>query len=317
MGSDVLTIIKSVMSSQGALALDPRTNKLIVTDVPEIFPQLENILAELDVKPPQVLIEAQIVEVNKTSGLDLGLSYGSSDGTIFSFTGPARTIDIDYMKGNGVSGWGYLFPAAGTGSNSGGSSGSDSDSGNSDSDAFLSFASFQIILKSLLTQGEARYLGKPKIVTLNNQPATIETTRDAAVGFATTNANNSGNTNNTTTTAERKTVGLTLKVTPQVNREGYITLLVEPSYSDIANSAAGIGDSTKDTITRAASTLVRVKNGQTVVIGGLLSARETKTERKVPLLGDIPIIGWLFTQKSTTKDTTDMVIFIKPTIMAD
>ena len=72
-----------------------------------------------------------------------------------------------------------------------------------------------------------------------------------------------------------------------------------------------------DPTTRSASTLVRVKNGQTVVIGGLLTSRETEQTRKVPLLGDIPILGWLFTSKTTSKSTTDLVIFITPTILAE
>jgi len=325
-GSDILTIIQSVMSSQGKLALDPRTNKLIVTDVPEVFPQIENILAELDIKPPQVLIEAQIVEVNKSSGLSLGLSWGGGDGTIFSFTGPSRSVDIDYLNGKGVSGWGYIFPPAGTelgNSQGGGSSSGSGGSGGATSSgstptatpAFLDFSSFGIMLKALLTRGEAKYLGKPKVVTLNNQPALIESTRDAAIGYASNISGTTGSSNVLSQTAERKTVGLTLKVTPQVNREGYITLLIEPQYSDLAASAVASG--TMDTIKRSASTLVRVKNGQTVVLAGLLSSTEVLSDRKVPLLGDIPIIGWLFTQRITSKSTTDMVIFVTPTILAD
>ena len=91
-------------------------------------------------------------------------------------------------------------------------------------------------------------------------------------------------------------------------------MYVQPTYSDVISSGF---DYSKDTITRAASTLVRVKNGQTVVIGGLLTSRETEQVRKVPLLGEIPILGWLFTSKSTTKSTTDLVIFITPTILAE
>jgi type II secretory pathway component GspD/PulD (secretin) len=117
-----------------------------------------------------------------------------------------------------------------------------------------------------------------------------------------------------TQSAERKRVGLTLQVTPQVNREGYVTLYIQPSYSDVA--ASGFSNA-MDTVTRAASTMVRVKNGQTVVIGGLLTSRETDQTRKVPLLGDIPILGWLFTSKTKTKDTNDLVIFITPTVLAE
>ena len=174
----------------------------------------------------------------------------------------------------------------------------------------MDFSAFNIVLKSLLTRGEAKYLGKPKVVTVNNKTATIMTTTQATVGFTSTSGSSG---DYTSESSERANVGLTMQVTPQVNREGYVTLYVQPSYSDLAD---GIGN-TKDPTTRAVSTLVRVKNGQTVVIGGLLSSRETDSTRKVPLLGDIPILGWLFTSKEKTKSTTDLVIFITPTILAE
>ena len=315
--AEIIGIIKSMLSPVGRIAVDARTNKLIVTDVAEVFPQVENILAELDIKPPQILIEAQIVEVNKTSGLNLGFEYGGSDGSIFTFTGPSRKVDYDFIKGNGVHGWNYIFPtsdqlnsdSSGSGSEGGGSS-SSSSSEAEDAAGLLDFSAFRIVLRSLLTRGEAKYLGKPKVVTVNNKTATIMTTTQASVGFSTTTGSSGDYTSEST---DRANVGLTMQVTPQVNREGYVTLYVQPSYSDLSD---GIGN-TKDPTTRAVSTLVRVKNGQTVVIGGLLNSRETDSTRKVPLLGDIPLIGWLFTSKEKTKSTTDLVIFITPTILAE
>ncbi|MCQ2411108.1 MAG: hypothetical protein MJ053_06575, partial [Elusimicrobiaceae bacterium] len=313
--AEITGIIRSMLSPVGKIAVDPRTNKLIITDVAEVFPQVENILAELDIKPPQILIEAQIVEVNKTSGLNLGFEYGGGDGTLISSTGPKRIVDLDYVRGRGVSGWNFIFPSAdqvgGDGGDGGGSSSSES-SGSNEA-GLLDFSAFNIVLRTLLTRGEAKYLGKPKVVTLNNKTATITTSTDAAVGY-TQSVSGSGDATMTTKSAERKRVGLILQVTPQVNREGYVTLYVQPSYSDVVSSGF---DDTKDTITRAASTLVRVKNGQTVVIGGLLTSRETEQIRKVPFLGDIPIIGWLFSSKATSKSTTDLVIFITPTILAE
>lgn len=321
-GAEITKIVQSMLSPVGKIAVDPRTNKLIITDVAEVFPQVENILAELDIKPPQILIEAQIVEVSKTSGLNLGFEYGGSDGTMASMTAPKRKVDLDYIKGVGVKGWNYIFPSkdqlssgdsgSGSGSGSGSSSSSSEDEGE-DEAGLLDFSAFNIVLRSLLTRGEAKYLGKPKVVTLNNKTATITTSTDATVGY-TQNLSGSGGTEMTTSSAERKRVGLTLQVTPQVNREGYVTLYVQPSYSDVISSGF---DNTRDTTTRAASTLVRVKNGQTVVIGGLLTSRETDQTRKVPLLGDIPIVGWLFTSKTKSKSTTDLVIFITPTILAE
>ncbi|MCI5821397.1 MAG: hypothetical protein MR039_06710, partial [Elusimicrobia bacterium] len=320
-GAEITAIIKSMLSPVGKIAVDPRTNKLIITDVAEVFPQVENILAELDIKPPQILIEAQIVEVSKTSGLSLGFEYGGDGGIMATMTGPKRKVDLEYMKGQGVKGWNYIFPSKdqlNDGSSSGSGSGSGSSSSSSDSGedegGLLDFSAFNIVLKSLLTRGEAKYLGKPKVVTLNNKTATITTSTDATVGRTMSQSGSGSGEGMTTTSAERKRVGLTLQVTPQVNREGYVTLYVQPSYSDLVSSGF---DFSKDTTTRAASTLVRVKNGQTVVIGGLLTSRETDQTRKVPLLGDIPLLGWLFTSKTKSKSTTDLVIFITPTILAE
>jgi len=321
---EITAIIKSMLSPVGKIAIDPRTNKLIITDVPEVFPQVENILAELDIKPPQILIEAQIVEVSKTSGLSLGFEYGGESGTIFTTTAPKRKMSYDYLKGrdingNRIRGWNFIFPSndelnsSSSGGGGGGGGGGGSGDSSEDSAGMLDFSAFNIVLKSLLTRGEAKYLGKPKVVTINNKAAMITASTDATVG-KTTNTSGTGGASMVSTTVERKRVGLTLQVTPQVNREGYVTLFVQPSYSDIVSSGF---DDTKDTTTRATSTLVRVKNGQTVVIGGLLTSRETNQVRKVPLLGDIPILGWLFTSKSTSKSTTDLVIFITPTILSE
>ena len=116
----------------------------------------------------------------------------------------------------------------------------------------------------------------------------------------------------------RRRIGLILTVTPQVNKEGYVTLIVQVSYSDITPSAISLqGATVFDPITRGASTMVRGKNRQTVVIGWMLSSTESKTVKKVPLLGYIPIIGWLFTSVSSRRTNTDLVIFVTPTILVD
>ena len=321
--AEIIGIVQSMLSPVGRIAVDARTNKLIITDVAEVFPQVENILAELDIKPPQVLIEAQIVEVSKTSGLTLGFEYGGSDGTIMSLTGPSRDIYSEYLHGyqnDGVTkmhGWDWIFPSykdtESTSSTTGGTTTTTS-SAEGGSAGVLDFTGFQIVLRTLLTRGEAKYLGKPKVVTLNNKVATITVSTDATVGMTMSQSGSGSGEGMTTQSAERRRVGLTLQVTPQVNREGYVTLYVQPSYSDLVSSGF---DFSKDTTTRAANTLVRVKNGQTVVIGGLLTSRETDQTRKVPLLGDIPVLGWLFTSRTTSKTTTDLVIFITPTILAE
>ena len=167
--------------------------------------------------------------------------------------------------------------------------------------------------RALIQRGEGRYLGKPKIIAMNNKSAKIASMRQTAIGTSASTTETS-----TTDDIERSDTGLTLTVTPQVNKEGYITLQINTEYSDVVVSNISIsGQAAYDPVARSAQTLVRVKNGQTVVIGGMLSSTESKTVRKVPLLGYIPIIGWLFTSVSSSRSNTDLVFFITPTILVD
>ena len=177
----------------------------------------------------------------------------------------------------------------------------------------FSLAQLQATFRALISRGEARYLGKPKIVAMNNKTALVSVSKDAAVGQSTQVSSVGGG--SSSTSVERRRIGMTLKVTPQVNKEGYITLVVQPYYADMV--ASSVGSTIFDPVSRGASTMVRVKNGQTVVIGGMLSSNESKTVRKVPLLGYIPIIGWLFTSVSSRRTNTDLVIFVTPTILVD
>jgi type II secretory pathway component GspD/PulD (secretin) len=182
----------------------------------------------------------------------------------------------------------------------------------------FSLAQLQAILRALIQRSDARFLGKPKVLTLNNQEAVIQILQKAAIGVQSQVFSSGGSTGGSSTSAERSDIGLTMKVTPQVNREGYITLLIAPTFTDVVPSQASTpSNPIFDPITRGVSTLVRVKNGQTIVLGGLLESKETKLVRKVPLLGYIPVIGWLFTSVSSDRSNTDLVIFLTPTIIND
>jgi len=309
----ILSVIQSALSPVGKLAVDTRTNSIIVTDVADVFPHVEQLIAELDKKAPQVMFEAQIVEIDTDRSQQLGIEWGGPNGELVSFTGPSRTTDWPLrpglFKGNKL---GFFFPKAAA-----------LESGAAPSDAYtaaditagvFSLQQLTAVLKALVSRSEARFLGKPKVLTLNNRAATIEITRDQAIGTITQIAGQTGITSSTTS-AERKPTGLVLKVTPQVNKEGYITVLVEPEFSDVVGSSISPG--IFDTIKRKASTLVRVKNGQTLVLGGLLQSKEVKVTRKVPFLGYIPILGWLFTSQTVSRANTDLVIFITPTVLND
>jgi type II secretory pathway component GspD/PulD (secretin) len=327
-GIAILTIVRSVLSKKyGKLATDPRTNTLVITDVPEVFPQVEQIIAELDKKAPQILIEAQIVEINTDRVNELGIEWGGSRGEMAYFAGPARLTDYGLRPGF-FSGdqWKQFFPktqdiSAASGSGAGSidpifATGQQSSKGVYY--GIFSLAQLQAIFRALISKGEARYLGKPKIVAMNNKTALIQIAKDAATGTQSVVASAGGSSGSSSTGVERRRVGLVLKVTPQVNKEGFITMIVQPAYSDTVASAVTVqGQTVLDPVSRGASTMVRVKNGQTVVIGGMLASTENKTIKKVPLLGYIPIIGWLFTSVSSRRTNTDLVIFMTPTILVD
>ncbi len=326
----IVKVLCTVLSKSGDIELEPRTNAIIVTDIPEVFPQVEQIIAELDRKAPQVMIEAQIVEIDSDRTRNLGFEWGGTHGELASFTGGQRDtsfplnfprngqnahfFDPINLRGGFIpSVPGAQLPASATSSDA--------------KPVFTAFSSVKmsvldlsqltITLRALVSRSEARFLGKPKILTLNNKTATMEITANEALAFKTV-VNNSASGSNGGTEPDRYATGVKLKVTPQLNKEGFITMLVEPEYTDAQIAVISSANSpVYNPITRRARTLVRVKNGQTLVLGGLLRSVENKTVRKVPLLGYIPIIGWLFTSDLSSRHNTDLVIFITPTIVSD
>lgn len=303
-GIEILNIIKGMQTTRGKLAVEPRTNSLIITDVPDVFPQIDSLIAELDRKTPQILIEAKIVEVNTDRINELGIDWGGSAGQMATFVGGSRNTDYFLKDGFFDGGWKTFFPPSDT-------------TAGAITPGSLSLNQLQAVFRALVSRSEARYIGTPKVVTMNNKPAYISTLKYAAVGLK-ASVSGSGSVGQTTQEAEREWVGLELYVVPQVNKEGYITLLVTPHFSDTTASAITVNNVTyQDKIDRTVQTLVRVKNGQTVVLGGMLYSKDSKTIRKVPLLGYIPIIGWFFSSTSTRKQNTDVVIFLTPTILVD
>jgi len=317
-GSEVaiVGVLKSILSrpSQGSpggqVALEPRTNSLIVTDIPEVFPQVEQIIAELDKKAPQVMIEAQIVEIDSSRAKDLGIEWGGTNGELAAFVGGKRQTSFPMVLESPLSKTRFLDPVSGTLGGSGSGTGS-----NITQMSVLDLTALSVVLRALVTRSEARFLGKPKILALNNKPAIIKVDSLQATSIQNQQSSAGGAIATQTQSAERFDTGLILKVTPQINKDGYITMLVQPSYTDVQASA--VSTAIFDPVTRAASTLVRVKNGQTLVIAGLLQSTESKTVRKVPFLGYIPLIGWLFTSTTSSNKNSDLVIFITPTIVND
>lgn len=330
-GIAIVRVLRSVLSKSGHVELEPRTNSIVVTDIPEVFPQVEQIIGELDKKAPQVMIEAQIVEIDSNRSRELGFEWGGVNGELGSFRGGARDSTFPLNLPRNLSSAKFFDPLNPSGGiksalGSEGSSGSSNSEGTDQAildkgillTSVLDLTALQITLRALVSRSEARFLGKPKILTLNNKSAVIQIGSNEAVALQNTQSSAGGSVGSQVQSAERMPTGLVLSVTPQINREGYITMLVQPSFTDIQEAAISVASARVfNPVQRAASTLVRVKNGQTLVMGGLLRSTETKVVRKVPFFGYIPIVGWLFTSTSNRRVNSDLVIFLTPTIVSD
>ncbi len=280
--------IQPFLSSKGKIQADARTNALIVTDISKKQEEVAGLVKKLDEKTAQVSIEAKLLDINYTAEQNLGIRWDVQGG---GQTSPIGT-DIYPPGGNSVF-RGTVAPAQATTSNSG-----------SLQFGVAGATNFWASLNMLIQNNEANVKASPRITTLDNTTATMNISQ--AYPYL-------ASYNQSTGVASYSSVdaGVTLSVTPQVNRNGFITLQVIPTVSSVVNPGPPpVVDS------RTASTTVLVKDGETLVIGGMLRDDETKVVAKVPILGDIPLLGPLLFSSTYTKTTKrDLVVLITPRIL--
>lgn len=298
-GKGIDDVISRLLTSAGTLVVDGRTNSLIITDVPENFPRLEAAITALDVRTPQIMIEAEIIETSLSKAKDLGLKWGSS-GDLASFTPGSRQTRFPW---NWVPG-GRFAPVHTDG----------------DGDPFtlstLSFTSARGLLQAVETDSDTKILARPKVLTLDNESAVIRLTSDEAIGFAVTTGESSGL---SSSEPERETTGVILTVTPQVNEHGYITMLVQPSVTKTVPSqltTAPIGQSLpRDPKNRSARAVVRIRSGDTLVLGGLIDRDDEQTKTNTPILSGIPFVGELFKHSNIKNTDSELMVFVTPRIL--
>ena len=294
-------VIEKLLTDGGSLVADERTNSLVITDVPDNYEKIERAIAALDVKTPQVLIEAELLEVSASKTKNLGIEWGGTAGktgpTLATFT-PATDATTRFPF--------TLFKSSGLLTSS---------QSRTITLGTLNSAQFQAVLKAIQNDLTARLLAHPKVLTLDNERALIELTADTAIGkqVATTAT---GGTGTTATTAERSPTGIKLQVTPQINADGYITMYVEPSLSRPVASEFFPSEFVDPKI-RSVSTIVRVRDGETIVIGGLIDRQDTKGLRKVPGLGNVPLVGAAFKKTDDTLSDVELIVFITPRIVTE
>jgi type II secretory pathway component GspD/PulD (secretin) len=296
--------VKKLLTPIGFLIEDFRTNSLVVTDVPSRMPAIEQVVKALDISVPQVMLEVEILDVNKNVVDTIGFKFGQ---TPFSVALTGGTVGVGFP----FKGWNKMFSANPAGTTLGGLT--------------INSSPYTMALDFLRTQTDTKYLARPRILTLNNETAEIKITTNETIGVITTTLGQ-GSASDTTTSAERAETGVSLRVTPQIDLEtGEITMFVMPTVKDTVISTIPIGASAesgvakyKDPEERSTKSTVRVKDGETVIMGGLLRNQRSDVVTKLPFLGDIPLLGALFRHRETSPNRErELLVFITPHIVKD
>ncbi len=297
--SGITFSIKKLLSTGGSLVEDFRTNSLIVTDSPARMKVIAQVIASLDVEIPQIMLEVEMLDVSKNSVDKMGVKYGQTPLTAFIY-GAAAGMGFPYGS------WSKIF-SPGQGSLNI-NPGSISDTGESTGSPYT------VQLDFLKSQTDTKVLARPRIMTLNNETAELKIVTNEAIGQI-TDTQGQGSSSSTTVTAERVETGISLRVTPQINSDnGDITMYIYPKVKDATTST--FNPLYKDPEERSTKTTVRIKDGETVVIGGLIRHDKSEIITKLPVLGDIPIIGVMFRHKNRDKDRErELLVFITPHIV--
>ncbi|WGG50065.1 type IV pilus secretin PilQ [Rugamonas sp. DEMB1] len=307
-----------VLSKRGSAIIEPRTNQLFVTDIAAKIEDIRKLIAKTDIASKQVLIEARIVEASDSFTRNLGAKLGFAD---------LRTIrggDSGYQLGNGNTRIGVGGNLTGIGEVTGQIKPTDASYNNTQfvnlpaapingaaagSLAISLFSSvanrfLNLELSALEADGTGKIISSPRVVTADKAIALIEQGIELPYQVATSSG--------ATSIVFRK-ANLRLEVTPQITPDGNVVLDVDVNKDSVGQETrAGFAIDTKHVKTQ-----VMVENGGTVVLGGIYQQIERNSVSKVPLLGDVPVLGYLFRNNSRTNDKTELLVFITPKIVAE
>ncbi|WP_418316804.1 type II secretion system secretin GspD [Piscinibacter sakaiensis] len=299
-------------STGGFVQADPATNSLIITAPEPLYRQIRSMIEQLDSRRAQIYIESMIVEVSGDNSADFGFQWqglignkgdstGLVGGTNFGSIGNLATITAAGATGTA----GLANIKLGEGLNFG---------------VIRDFAGaygLAAIARILQSQTSTNIISTPNLVTLDNEEAKIIV--GSNVPFITGQFTNTGtSTTSPFQTIERKDVGITLRIRPQVGEGGTVRMtLFQESSSLSSTTAPGTSNAGPSTDKRSIESTVVVDDGQILVLGGLIEDKYTDTSSKVPLLGDLPYVGALFRSESRSKKRTNLMVFLRPIVMRD
>lgn len=273
----------NTMLGDALIEIDPETRSLIIITDEETNVHIDQVIKQLDRPKPQVLIKVVFVEVTHRDELDIGI-----EGSL-GYTQETRDGELQ-------SNYGSLFSA--TLRSQGGFQLLDSD--------------FSVTARALAEAGNFEVLSRPSILARNNQEAIITVGQEVPFIRNPTISN----TGQQTFPVEYEDIGIILRVTPFITSDGLVEMIVAPEISTISDETIPINNIDYPVYAkRSAETVVVTGNGQTVVIGGLMERNKRETIRKVPLLGDIPLLGWAFRRKVKEDTKTELLIFLTPYVV--
>jgi len=287
-----------VISKEVQIVPDKATNSLVITAKKDDFLVLEDVIQKLDIARRMVYIEALLMEVSMTKDFALGVQWifgepvGSHDGRDVAAFGASLAGEALTPLGTGFS-LGVLGDVITIGG--------------------IEFPSIAAVVKALEKDSDVHILSTPQIMTTDNEEAEIVVAKN--LPFQTRVETSTEITGREFSTFEYRDVGVTLNITPQISQERSVRLKISEEVSQVIEEESVQGLPT--TLKRLAKTTVIVKDGHTVVIGGLIDRTLTQVETKTPCLGDIPGVGWLFKAQRTDDERTNLYFFLTPHIVAD
>lgn len=315
-------------SNAANVIADEGTNSVVVTAPPKLMKSIHDVIDKLDIRRAEVFVQAIIAELNSDRSAELGITWAAD---AVANHGTAALTNFS-GEGTGLAQIGGALAGGNLGSSF------NSSSGSTTSGAAAALAnvpngltlgvgriisggfSFAALLRALAGDSQTNILSAPSLVTLDNEKAKIEVGQQ--VPFLTgsfTGTGGAGGINNGLVnpfqTIQRQQVGITLEITPQINRGDSVKLKIDQKVSNIAPSSHGAVDLI--TNNREISTNVIAKNGQIIVLGGLMQNQLNESEQKVPLLGDIPLLGNLFRYRKSSNTKQNLLVFIRPSILRD
>ena len=293
---------------------DENTNSLVIIATRDQYGIIEKVIDQLDIPRKQVFVEAVILELSASDEFDVGLGVhlgkeqdlssvvdsnekGIGFGSV-QMNGSSTGFSTDLLSGLAVGVYGPSIdvPLAG-------------------GEAF-SIPAFGIVLNALQSNGAVNIVSTPNLLTMDNEEAKIVVGRNVPFPVGTGRDNN----NNPIISFQREDVAITLKVTPQINESNYVTLQVFQEVQEIESDTSNLDPLTSGgptTSKRSVESTVVVKDNQTIVLGGLIGETDSEIETKVPILGDLPLVGRLFRGRQVTRRKTNLLIFLTPHIISE